>query len=154
MKIAVLAPLAFPIREPYAGGLEKHTAELAEGLARRGHAVTLFARPGSVVAGGASEDVAKPPSVAEAADGKDAKSPMLPTSPAAAAAAGSAAGTGATTSVDSTAGVLIGDFVTSPKLPTATGAAVTAVSALGAAPKSEPMSPKATAGARLSLIHI
>ncbi|NJB86244.1 glycosyltransferase involved in cell wall biosynthesis [Lewinella marina] len=54
MKIAVLAPLAFPVREPFAGGLEKHTAELAAGLAQRGHAVTLLARPGSVAGEGVS----------------------------------------------------------------------------------------------------
>lgn len=51
MKIAVLAPLAFPIREPYAGGLEKHTAQLSGGLSARGHTVTLLALPGTVAGG-------------------------------------------------------------------------------------------------------
>ncbi|THH39828.1 glycosyltransferase family 4 protein [Neolewinella litorea] len=47
MKIAVLAPFAFPVREPYAGGQERHTAQLVRGMAARGHSVTLLARPGS-----------------------------------------------------------------------------------------------------------
>ncbi len=47
MRIALLAPLEFPLREPYAGGLERHTVQLARGLAARGHEITLFARAGS-----------------------------------------------------------------------------------------------------------
>ena len=47
MRIALLAPLRFPIREPYAGGLEAHTHTLARGLRDSGHTVTLFAHPGS-----------------------------------------------------------------------------------------------------------
>lgn len=47
MKIAILAPLRFPIAEPFAGGLEIHTHLLARGLVKRGHEVTLFAHPGS-----------------------------------------------------------------------------------------------------------
>lgn len=47
MKIAILAPLRFPIAEPFAGGLEIHTYLLAQGLAERGHEVTLFAHPES-----------------------------------------------------------------------------------------------------------
>jgi len=47
MKIAILAPLRFPIAEPFAGGLEIHTHLLARGLAKLGHEVTLFAHPGS-----------------------------------------------------------------------------------------------------------
>lgn len=35
------------MREPFAGGLEAHTASLAAALARRGHAVSLFAAAGS-----------------------------------------------------------------------------------------------------------
>lgn len=51
MRVALLAPLRHPIREPYAGGLEWHTAELARGLAARGHDVTLIAHPDSRVEG-------------------------------------------------------------------------------------------------------
>jgi UDP-glucose:tetrahydrobiopterin glucosyltransferase len=47
MKIAVLAHLHFPIREPYDGGMEAHTAELVHELQRQGHRVTLYARAGS-----------------------------------------------------------------------------------------------------------
>ena len=47
MRIALLAPLRFPIAEPYAGGLEAHTHHLARGLRDLGHAVTLFAHPAS-----------------------------------------------------------------------------------------------------------
>lgn len=47
MKIAVLAHLKYPIRQPYAGGLEMHTHLLTVALKRRGHTVTLFASRGS-----------------------------------------------------------------------------------------------------------
>ena len=47
MKVALLAPLRFPVREPFAGGLEAHTHLLATGLVELGHEVTLFAHPGS-----------------------------------------------------------------------------------------------------------
>ncbi|UQX89029.1 glycosyltransferase family 4 protein [Jatrophihabitans telluris] len=43
MRIAIIASARFPIRQPFAGGLEAHTWSLAEGLRRRGHQVTLFA---------------------------------------------------------------------------------------------------------------
>lgn len=52
MRLALLAPLEHPLVEPYAGGLEKHTVQLAAGLAAAGHAVTLFARAGSVAVPG------------------------------------------------------------------------------------------------------
>jgi glycosyltransferase involved in cell wall biosynthesis len=47
IKIAILAPLRFPIAEPFHGGLEMHTHLLARELVARGHEVTLFAHPGS-----------------------------------------------------------------------------------------------------------
>ncbi|MET1034032.1 MAG: glycosyltransferase [Arthrobacter sp.] len=47
LRIALLAHLHHPIASPYAGGLEAHTAHLAEELARRGHDVTLFAKGGT-----------------------------------------------------------------------------------------------------------
>ncbi|MFT7121066.1 MAG: glycosyltransferase involved in cell wall biosynthesis [Neolewinella sp.] len=43
MKIAILAPLRFPISEPFHGGLEMHTHLLARELVAVGHEVTLFA---------------------------------------------------------------------------------------------------------------
>ncbi|MBC6996682.1 glycosyltransferase [Neolewinella lacunae] len=47
MRIALLAPLRYPIREPFHGGLEMHTHLLARELSARGHSVTLFAHPDS-----------------------------------------------------------------------------------------------------------
>jgi glycosyltransferase involved in cell wall biosynthesis len=47
MRICLVGSSRYPIREPFAGGLEALTHTLARGLTRRGHAVTLFAAPGS-----------------------------------------------------------------------------------------------------------
>ena len=43
----MIASSRFPVREPFAGGLEAHTHALASHLAERGHEVTVFAAPGS-----------------------------------------------------------------------------------------------------------
>jgi glycosyltransferase involved in cell wall biosynthesis len=47
LKVAIIASARFPIREPFAGGLEAHTWGLARALHARGHHVTVFAAPGS-----------------------------------------------------------------------------------------------------------
>ena len=47
MKIAVLAHRRFPIREPFAGGIERFTHSIVKGLAKKGCDVTLFAHPNS-----------------------------------------------------------------------------------------------------------
>lgn len=47
MKIAILAHLHYPIAQPYAGGMETHTAILVYELQRQGHDVTLYAAAGS-----------------------------------------------------------------------------------------------------------
>src|ERR1700760_3596038 len=47
LRIALIAPNRFPIREPFAGGLEAHVWHLAQALAGAGHRVTLFAERGS-----------------------------------------------------------------------------------------------------------
>ena len=47
MKIAVIAHLKYPIGQPFAGGLERHTHTLVRGLRRRGHEIVLFAAQGS-----------------------------------------------------------------------------------------------------------
>ncbi|WP_244928135.1 glycosyltransferase family 4 protein [Nocardioides sp. W7] len=47
LRICLVASTRFPIREPFAGGLEALTHALAAELGRRGHQVTLFAAPGS-----------------------------------------------------------------------------------------------------------
>ena len=47
MDIAILAAARFPIREPFAGGMEVHTHVLADALHRRGHTVTVYAADGA-----------------------------------------------------------------------------------------------------------
>jgi glycosyltransferase involved in cell wall biosynthesis len=55
LRIALIASASFPIREPFAGGLEAHTWALARGLTRRGHEVTVFAGAGADPALGVHE---------------------------------------------------------------------------------------------------
>ncbi len=52
LRIAVIASNRFPIRQPFAGGLESHIWHLARALADRGHQVSLFAGTGSDAAPG------------------------------------------------------------------------------------------------------
>jgi glycosyltransferase involved in cell wall biosynthesis len=47
LRVAIVAAARFPIAEPFAGGLEAHVWALARELRERGHAVTVFAGPGS-----------------------------------------------------------------------------------------------------------
>ncbi len=47
LRIALIASNRFPIKQPFAGGLEAHTWHLAHALSGVGHDVTLFAGPGS-----------------------------------------------------------------------------------------------------------
>ena len=51
MKLAIVAPLVSPIREPELGGSQAFVSELASGLVRRGHDVHLYAASGSAVRG-------------------------------------------------------------------------------------------------------
>ena len=51
MKIALVAPLVTTIREPQAGGSQAFLADLAAGLANRGHAVDVYAATGSEIPG-------------------------------------------------------------------------------------------------------
>ncbi|MET3806539.1 glycosyltransferase involved in cell wall biosynthesis [Nakamurella sp. UYEF19] len=46
-KILIVASLRYPIAEPFAGGLEAHTASLATGLRARGHSVVVAGAAGS-----------------------------------------------------------------------------------------------------------
>lgn len=46
MNVAIVAAARFAIREPFAGGMEMHTYLLADGLAARGHDVTVHAADG------------------------------------------------------------------------------------------------------------
>ncbi len=47
LRICLIAHCRYPIREPFAGGLEAMTYHLARELVRRGHEVSVFAAPGS-----------------------------------------------------------------------------------------------------------
>lgn len=51
MRVALVAPLVSTIADPFLGGSQALLADLAAGLAAAGHAVTLFAADGSLVAG-------------------------------------------------------------------------------------------------------
>lgn len=53
MRIALICHPHHPIREPWAGGMEMHTAMLSRVLQERGHRVTLYAKEGSQVPSGA-----------------------------------------------------------------------------------------------------
>ena len=63
MRIALVAPLVTTIAQPYVGGAQALLAELARGLVRRGHQVTLFARHGSLVPDVQVEQIIVPESV-------------------------------------------------------------------------------------------
>lgn len=47
MDVAIVAAARFAISEPFAGGMEAHTHALADGLAERGHDVTVYAAGGA-----------------------------------------------------------------------------------------------------------
>jgi UDP-glucose:tetrahydrobiopterin glucosyltransferase len=51
VKVAIVAPLVSPIREPQRGGSQAFLSELARGLVGRGHDVDLYAASGSQVRG-------------------------------------------------------------------------------------------------------
>lgn len=51
MKVAIVAPIVSPIREPHRGGSQVFVADLARGLADRGHRVHVYAASGSELAG-------------------------------------------------------------------------------------------------------
>ena len=51
MRIAIVAPLVAPIREPHVGGAQAFLADLAAGLGARGHAVHVYATSGSGIPG-------------------------------------------------------------------------------------------------------
>jgi UDP-glucose:tetrahydrobiopterin glucosyltransferase len=57
VRVALVAPLVTPIREPHCGGAQAFVADLARGLVRRGHDVDLYAASGSRVAGAQVIDV-------------------------------------------------------------------------------------------------
>ena len=58
MKVALVAPLIAPIREPQRGGSQVFVSDLARGLVDRGHEVDLYAASGSVLPGVRTIDTA------------------------------------------------------------------------------------------------
>ncbi|MFB9739882.1 glycosyltransferase [Pseudonocardia sulfidoxydans] len=69
LRIALIASSTHPIAEPFAGGLEAHTALLARELTTRGHAVTVFAAPGSDAVPGAQVEEMRALTFSDAARG-------------------------------------------------------------------------------------
>ena len=67
MKIALIASARFPVREPFAGGLEAQTWSLVRGLKDRGHEVLLYAAPGSDAALQARHLAVRPAVLSDAA---------------------------------------------------------------------------------------
>ena len=57
MRLALIAPLVAPIREPNCGGAQSFLADLATGLANRGHEVDVFAASQSEIDGANVVDV-------------------------------------------------------------------------------------------------
>ncbi len=51
LRIAFVAPLVTPIREPQLGGSQALLADIAEGLTKRGHEVSVYASTGSSING-------------------------------------------------------------------------------------------------------
>jgi len=51
VKIAIMAPLVTPIREPQRGGSQAFVADLARGLTDRGHEIHVYAATGSQIPG-------------------------------------------------------------------------------------------------------
>jgi glycosyltransferase involved in cell wall biosynthesis len=66
MRIGLVAPLVSTIAQPYTDGVQAILTDLAQGLAQRGHTITLFARQGSVVPGVHIEQIPVPDSVCPA----------------------------------------------------------------------------------------
>lgn len=77
MRIALVAPLVTIIAEPFTGGSQAMVADLAMGMAQRGHQVTLFARAGSAVPGVTIEPVTVPEIVAPSSFAEPGKEQAL-----------------------------------------------------------------------------
>jgi glycosyltransferase involved in cell wall biosynthesis len=77
LRLAIIASARFPIRQPFAGGLEAHTWVLARELRLRGHEVALFAGAGSDPALGVRELSLSRLAVSAAARADVSMSPQL-----------------------------------------------------------------------------
>lgn len=49
VRVALIASARYPVRQPFAGGLEAFVYQFAHALTAAGHSVTMFAAPGSAV---------------------------------------------------------------------------------------------------------
>ncbi|KUI32817.1 glycosyl transferase family 1 [Mycobacterium sp. IS-1496] len=49
IRVAMIASARYPVRQPFAGGLEAFVYQFAHALTAAGHSVTMFAAPGSAV---------------------------------------------------------------------------------------------------------
>jgi glycosyltransferase involved in cell wall biosynthesis len=67
LRIALIASNRFPIRQPFAGGLEAHVWHLARALTDRGHHVSVFAAPGSDPDIGCTPLTVRDPALSQAA---------------------------------------------------------------------------------------
>jgi glycosyltransferase involved in cell wall biosynthesis len=76
LRIALIASNRFPLRQPFAGGLEAHVWHLARELVDRGHEVALFAGSGSDLSLGCAEITVRELTLSPAAQGDPSVSPM------------------------------------------------------------------------------
>ena len=127
LRICIIGSSRFPIREPFAGGLEAHTHALARRLSERGHEVTLFAAPGSdpslgVRGARGGADGARPRRATRHLDPAalvDAGAPRLPGPDAGAdARRRTSASTSSTTTASTTCPVAMADVVPVPMVTT------------------------------------
>jgi glycosyltransferase involved in cell wall biosynthesis len=76
LRIALIASNRFPLRQPFAGGLEAHVWHLARALVERGHEVSLFAGSGSDLSLGCAELTVRELTLSTAAQADPSASPM------------------------------------------------------------------------------
>jgi glycosyltransferase involved in cell wall biosynthesis len=75
LSVAVIASNRFPVRQPFAGGLEAHIWHLTRALVDRGHEVSLFAGSGSDLNHDQSEIVVRELTISAAAQADPSASP-------------------------------------------------------------------------------
>ena len=76
LRIALIASNRFPLRQPFAGGLEAHVWHLARALVERAHEVSLFAGSGSDLSLGCAELTVRELTLSTAAQADPSASPM------------------------------------------------------------------------------
>jgi glycosyltransferase involved in cell wall biosynthesis len=76
LSVALIASNRFPLRQPFAGGLEAHVWHLARALTERGHKVSLFAGLGSDLSVGDNELTVRELTLSVAAQADPSASPQ------------------------------------------------------------------------------